>query len=537
MTKVATHFKQLVLMLVGLCWLSGCHDDFLDRTSEDTPILEEFYATEDQLISSSALLYGNSWFGFNDKASWIIGESMSGNHWADEEHAVEFFTLSVKGDNPHLSTAWASLWGVIARANTIIVNVPLQIGHDVSADVAERVIGEALFMRAAAYFYLVRLWGGVPIIEDNAAQIDDPIVPRHRVEDVYQFIINDLKRAVAVLPFSYPPEEAGRATTWSAEAMLAKVYLARAGYGRSGDRDPNDLAAAARSARRVLNQSGKFLLADYDELFRVQNENNEESLFALQWVSCRDWGSQNTHQAYFAESGAITGLEDGWGGYQGPSIDLQNAYEPNDRRKDATVMTDGAFYPELMRETGGYTYRVIRGDDDGENATFAAVKKYVIGSTADNPGVQICYMSTPLNTYVQRLSDVYLILAEALLGNRASTSDPEALNAINTVRQRAGLSRLSAISLEDILQERRIEFAYESDYWYDLVRIHYFDPHRAEDMLARQERGRRSFDYQGRWIVTSRQIAPDRGDFLLPYPTEEVNRNPLLEEAPVSYDF
>ena len=522
--------------LLTLCLLTGCHDDFLDRPPEDTATLVNFYTTDAEVRAASAVLYGSPWFDFNDKASWVIGDAMAGNHWMNDGPGAQFFVFGVNGDNELLNDAWRSLWGVVSSANAVLNNVPLRVGPAVSPDVVTQTVAEARFIRATAYFYLVRLWGAVPIIEDNDAQLDSPMVPRYRVEDVYRFIIRDLTEAARGLPPTYPASEAGRVTTWSARALLAKVYLTRSGYDQVGSRRPADLDSARVLAHQVIKQSGLSLVSDYHDLFQVANENNEESLFALQWVSCQEWGTQNTHQAYFAPDGAIAGVGDGWGSYSGPTVDLQNAYEEGDRRKKETIMTHGVVYPDLMRQAGGYTYRVDPTDQDGENATFAAVKKYVIGSTADNP-LPVCHMSTPLNTYMLRLADVYLIYAEAVLGNQTRTADPEALNALNRVRARAQLAPLSSFTLADILHERRVEFAYEADSWYDMVRLHYFDSDRAIQMLGEQERGRRVFGPEGEWVVNSLRHVPEKEDFTLPYPSGEVDQNPKLRERPEAYDF
>ena len=533
------------LLLVSV-WLliGGCHDDFLDRPPEDTITLDNFYTTDDQVRAASIILYGKPWFDFNNKASWIIGDAMAGNHWTnDRELGAQFFVFGVNGDNERLSEAWSSLWGVVGSANAVMTNVPQRSTADVSPDAIKQVVAEARFMRAAAYFYLVRLWGPVPIIENNDRQIDRPLVPRHRIEDVYQFIIRDLVEAAQCLPISYPASypslEAGRITAWSAKAMLAKVYLTRAGVGddqQGGSRRPADLDSARVLAHEIITQSGLSLVPNYQDLFQVAYENNEESLFAFQWTSCQEWGTQNTHQAYFAPDGAIAGVGDGWGGYNGPTIDLQNAYEEGDLRKDVTIMTNGTYYPQLIQRSGGYTYVVDPNDEDGENATFAAVKKYVIGSAGDNQ-VPVCFMSTPLNTYVQRLADVYLIYAEAILGNQARTSDADALDAINRIRTRAGLSPLASFTLDDVLHERRVEFAYEADYWYDIVRMHYFNPSKAIQMISEQERGIRIFGAEGEWVVSSQHFVPTQEDFTLPYPSGEVEQNPKLREDPVKYDF
>ena len=134
-------------------------------------------------------------------------------------------------------------------------------------------------------------------------------------------------------------------------------------------------------------------------------------------------------------------------------------------------MLPGEFYPELNQAGGGFTLP----ENASSQGTHAQIKKYVVGSPADNNG-KSAFQSTGMNTYIMRYSDVYLIEAEAILGasanpgvghgldTNATTSDPTALKYFNLVRQRAGLAPKDHITFRDIIKERRLEFAIEGDY-------------------------------------------------------------------------
>jgi hypothetical protein len=144
-------------------------------------------------------------------------------------------------------------------------------------------IAEAKFMRAVAYYHLAVYWGAVPIIEDNSKLIENPLLPRNIVSDVYKFAANDLTYAAQYLPNT---DEKGRVTTWSAQGMLGKVYLTMAGVGKSGgSRDQALLDSAKKYAGNVCKNSGLTLLPNYADLFKAQNNDNQESLFALQWAA------------------------------------------------------------------------------------------------------------------------------------------------------------------------------------------------------------------------------------------------------------
>ncbi|MGK7396220.1 MAG: RagB/SusD family nutrient uptake outer membrane protein [Candidatus Cyclobacteriaceae bacterium M3_2C_046] len=530
--KTFNRIKYIPIILMMLVSWS-CSEEFLDRPPEDALTIDNFYQTNEQIAAATAALYGFPWFEFNDKAFWAIGDAMAGNHYTNDGQLGEFFVFGLTQNNAHLNEAWNSLFRVVAHSNSVINNVPAKAGEEVSDATIHEAVAEAKFMRAVAYFYMVRLWGPVPIIENNSAIIFDSKVPRNEVEYVYQFIINDLTYAMENLPTE---NETGRVTRWSAEGMLAKVYLQKAGIGENSGLNQADLDMAKQYAADVIKNSGLSLMPVYADLFEVENEDNEEALFAFQWIACQDWGTQNTNQAYFAYSNQLTGTGDGWGGYVGPSIDLTLAFEQGDQRRKATIMQDGDYYPRILQAEGGYTYVQQPSDELAENAAHAAVKKYVIGTPNDNDG-NVCFMSTGLDTYVLRLADVYLTYAEAILADQASTSDPEALTYFNAVRKRAGLEEVSEITYEDIIHERRVEFAYEAKLWYDLVRWHQFDPQAAISYINNQERGTYSWDDNNERELNTFKVNVTDEDFVLPIPASELDQNPRLVEAPVPYVF
>ncbi len=523
------------IFLIFLLLASGsCNDDFLDRPPEDALVIDNFYSTPEQINASTLALYGFPWFDINDKALWSIGDAMAGNMvWGDGDIG-QFVRFSVTQNNPHLFEAWSSLYRVIAYANSVILNVGNQAPEDISADLVNRALAEGHFMRGISYFYLVRLFGPVPIIEDNSQFAFNPLIPKHRVDDVYTLIIRDLEFAEEHLEESYAGRNQGRVTTWAAKALLAKVHLTLQDYD-----------GAMAYADEVITNSGLTLLPDYADLFRTEFNNNQESLFSLQWMSCLDWGTQNSNQAYFARNSMLTGVGDGWGGGSGPSIDLQLAYEPNDKRKKPSIMSFGDHYPDLLISKGGYTYDIVN-RDEGRGPTNAHLKKYVVGTPEDNGG-EVCFMSTGINTYMIRLADAYLTYTEAAIGSKNSTTDAKAVNYFNRIRQRAGLPALETVTYMDLLKERRLEFAFESQFWYDLLRFYNRDPQAMLDYVGRQERG--TFLQKENWEgedndpdayeVNSRKYPLSVDRLFLPIPTVEVDLNPMLapEETAQPYNF
>ena len=539
--------KTLIKIYIFFLLITGlsCSKEFLDKPPEDSLTLDNYYKTDDQVNASTAALYNKPWFDFHDNAMWSIGEIYSGNMRYTWSAFGQFYVMGVTSSNNYINEAWRSLFSVVAHSNSVINNIPVKAGAAVSESLKKRVVAEARFMRATAYFYLVRIFGPVPIIENNTEIAYKSKIPRNLSEDVFKFIIMDLQYAKDYCEDSYSGTDLGRITSWAAKGMLAKVYLCRSAFNHSGGvRNQSDLDSAKFYAGDVINNSGLGLVENYEDLFKYapEYENSEESLFALQWVGCQSWSTQNTLQSKWAKNSTLTGTADGWGGGLGPTPDLQDAYESGDARRHWTIMQDGDYYPELVQSEGGYLYVVEPNDKESESGVFASIRKYLVGTPDDN-SEDVCLQSNGLNTYILRLADVYLIYAEAVLGNNASTADGNALTAYNDVRTRANLDAKSEITFDDILQERRIEFAMESSYWFDLLNLYYFNPEKAKEIINSQERGSYDWTYDNEGVQTGPRVLETYNvtvsddDFTLPIPLGDLDQNPLLLQDPVAYDF
>ena len=204
-------------------------------------------------------------------------------------------------------------------------------------------------------------------------------------------------------------------------------------------------------------------------------------------------------------------------------------------RRKATTKFHRDHYPELNQAAGGTTV-------GGTNMAF--IKKYVVGSPADNGG-KGTFMAAYINTYMLRLAEVYLIYAEAILGNSASTSDAEALKAFNAVRARAGMDAKSSLTFMDIFMEKRIELAMEGQAWYEILRWYYFDPAGAKAYVQGQDRGNYTINYvtgtnaprQYTVAYTPAHFVFNEQSIYLPFPEVEMNIARGLAEPPVPFDF
>ena len=315
-----------------------------------------------------------------------------------------------------------------------------------------------------------------------------------------------------------------------------------------GTRNEYYLDLARRAAMKVITESNFRLMEKYGDLFKIENNNCQEDMFQLQWLQgstdAIGWGANQTISTFFGWSTMVC---DGtnWGGATYCSYDLFVEYEPNDLRKHESVAWYGEYYPELNTKGGGYTYGITE-----DAATQGAnIKKYVVGTIDDN-GVSY-KQSSGINTHMLRLAEVYLNLAEAILGNNQSTSDETALYYFNALRTRAGLAPKPSISYEDLRHERRVELAFEGQYWYDLVRRAYYHQQEVVNYLNSQNRNANYYDASTHeyklpddWTGVGPGVATATvRNLKLPYPDTDVNRNPYLQSdgngnlQTVAYEF
>ncbi|MBN8651336.1 MAG: RagB/SusD family nutrient uptake outer membrane protein [Cytophagales bacterium] len=573
--------KFLVTIVVVLI-LTGCAEDFLNRPPQDALVDASFYQTDDQLLAGTADLYSAVWKDYCDQANWKIGDVRAGvlySPWATSSDIRDFTTFNVTGLSAANVSAYRAFYQVIGQANTIIHNINLYAGASVTARIKNHTIAEARFMRATAYTYLVLNYGPVPVIEDNTAYLNNPALRRNTVESVWEFIRRDYEFAAENL--SETPIQTGRLTKWSAEGMLARTYLTLAGH--SGTLNAQHLTKAKEHAERVITMSGKSLLPRYGNLFLWPYDNNNESLFELQWVFTSNndlrYKHANTMISQITPSNSIAANGDGWGGGVGATgwmlklydglynpesllIDSDTAFwsaSPGftlDQRLRETFMLPGFKYPELAAKDDSFLSagdKAVRFLPNGNNAApgdglhFAWIKKYVIGPVAG----ETAYQNYPNNVYMLRLAEMYLIYAEAtVLQNGGTTSDGQALQYFNAVHTRAGLPPFTdPLTWDEIFKERVKEFAMEGMAWYDLARRHYYDAQHVYDLINSQERGQYLVSpepwpnptgwnlYDVLWDDETDRVLAGPSNFLMPIPQVELSQAPSLREEPVPYIF
>jgi starch-binding outer membrane protein, SusD/RagB family len=558
--KIRTITGLLLAMLI----VQGCKKDFLNRPPLSAPTAGTFYANDGDVLSGTGPLYNASWGPYNGTSMEAIGDVLGGNTLTDDYNGRgAWLTFTIPQTDGSLSGAYSAFWSVIANANIVAYNIA-HAAAGASESGKNSGLAECRFMRAAAYFYLTLNWGPVPIIYDNITQLGDSSVRRNNLTDLWKFMIMDLTWAKDHLSTS--PLQPGRITKWSAEGMLARAYLVRAGLGQTGGtRNQSDLDSAKYFAADVCNNSGLALQSSYYDLFTSKVFSGtavpQECLFGLLWVPNGSYFVHNQLQSNLAYSSLITQTGDGWGGSFGASPSLMEYYlDPANKadsvRRRATFFMPGDYYPDISQATGGWHVDTalfnsgkiyVPGQSGNGGYDHAYVKKYVIGSPADNGGLG-GQQNENISTYMFRLSEVYLVYADAILGNTASTADPEALKFFNAVRTRAGVAPKSSITYADIFLEKKIEFAYEGHEWYDWKQWYYFDQTNSLAYFSNQNRGNYNISYNnGNPFITyfaqdnstpgtlTYTVTPSIAD--LPYPESELLVSPNLALPPAPFDF
>ncbi len=544
-------FKHILSVAILLA-LSACQKEFLDIEPVDRLTGDNFYRNETEIKAATASLYGFPWFDFNDKFFWVAGDGLAGDMYQTYDQEGQFFFFTFTEGNAHINSGWVGLFRVISYANSIINDMPRAAAGNVSEDIINAALGEARFIRGTAYYMLAEFWGEVPIVENSTELVtsNNLFLPKNTRSSIYEFVRRDLVFAAENLPAA---DEPGRVTKWSAMGMLAKLHVT---IGQNTGSDA-EFATAKDYASQVINNSGLGLMSNYADLFKIENNNNIESLFAMQWME-GSYALGNSRQANWARSSLITGNSEAWGGYKSVTYDFMQEVDPADKRQKAIYMAPGDHYDEINRANGGYTYNIVTRDPTDPNIVVEGVtpllnslKKYVVGSAADNDGKVSTGQATAINQYILRLADVYLLYAEAELGTKSITMDGTALGYFNAIRTRAGLSELSSLTFEDILLERRVEFGLESINWFDVKRYFYRDKNAAMAYLNGQERAHIYQRIQGddapdeNTIEGYELMAPDNpvvvneAQMFLPIPAAEVVANPMLapSEPAVDYEF
>jgi hypothetical protein len=431
-------FKILITAVLSVL-LAGCKKSFLEIPAMTALSSSVFFTSQNdfqQAINGAYAPLRGLYSG--SSGAWALGELRSDNttykYNSNDRGTIgpEFIKdFTDDSSSPVTAYKYNTDYTIIARVNQIL---DLIDAVDFDASAKNNIKGQAYFLRAFAYFDLVQYFGGVPLHLKSVTTLNETSLPLSSVDQVYAQIIADAQQAATLLP-AKATQEAGRVTSGSANTLLGNVYIVQKKWPE-----------AETALKKVTGYS---LLPNYADVFDPAKKNHAESIFEVQFKEGTDGFASNFFYTFLVqpisatEVTAVTGIPEvarTIEGYNIPTPDIIAAYEPNDLRKAASVGT-------LTASGLNYPY----------------IKKYAHAHALTN--------NTNDDWPVYRYAEVLLFLAEAT-NEQARPAD--ALSYLNQVRLRAGLGNSTAtgqLAIRDaILQERRVELAFENKRWLDLVR-------------------------------------------------------------------
>ena len=444
-------YNLIAIALLGFSF-SSC-SDFLEQNPQTDLSENDFYKTADDILSAvngaySSLqegdIYGN-WYVFGEIPSDNTRNQLSGSVTTQNE----FDQFYIDTQNSMIASFWKAAYKVINRTNTVLGRID---GIEINAELANRYKLECKFIRALMYFNLVRVYGDVPLVLKEISISESYDILREPKENVYNQIIADLKEAQG-LPVSYSTAEDGRATQGAAKALLANVYMTLHKYAEA----ETILAEIINSGRYSLleNTPGSLNIDGYKNVFSPVNHNSKEGIFEIQFLK-GGYGEGSNYANNFApeNSGTNVVAVGGTGGNNIPEMDIYNAYEEGDLRRDFSM------------SLGYYDNR-----KNNEWVESRYVCKFMDVPYQNNDASN--------NYPVIRYADVILMYAEALNQNGKTA---EACKYLNMTRRRGfgyQTTETSPVDLQTtdkaqfalmVEQERRVELAFENHRWFDLIR-------------------------------------------------------------------
>ncbi|MDP4207363.1 MAG: RagB/SusD family nutrient uptake outer membrane protein [Bacteroidota bacterium] len=452
MNKNIIHKYKLnaALLLSAFMVFTGCGNNFLEIEPQGQTEAVQFWTSSGDATKAVNAMYANLHAWNNVAFAAIAVESMGsddaekGSSAADATFMNDFDNFSASSNEGQLSDFWSGMYQSINYCNQILDNVP---NINMDAALKARYLGEAKFVRAYCYFRLVRAFGDVPLRLKVPASSAEYNIARTPKDQVWAAIEQDLTDAAAVLPKTYGSADIGRATKGAALSLHAKVAL----YLKKW----SDVLTYTNEVMTY----GYSLFPNYEQLFRVGNENCSESIFELQCALIP--GNPAASNSQYSQVQGVRGSVGGGWGFNVPTADLAAAYETGDPRRDATIIFRGETTPE------GDAIPATGDNPMYNQKSYVPFSQYVSGY---NEGCQ-------QNIRVIRYAEVLLMNAEAANETGNSTL---ALSSLEQVRARARGSNnaiLPKVTTTDqaalrlaIYNERRVELAMEFDRYFDVIR-------------------------------------------------------------------
>lgn len=546
MKKAFNYIASLVLIFS----MTGCND-FLDLKPQGAENSANYFNSAENGIYAVNGIYDmlqldegsgpdGQWMGHHH--DFFVGDIISddaekGSNDGDYGSLRELVGGNAKPSVDESKNFWIhGFWGV-SRANYTLENLP-KVTWDPA--LRDRLIGESLFLRGYFYWYLVRMYGGVPLFTTSVQPSEFGKTGRASLNECYARITEDLLGAIDLLPekSQYAASEMGRATKGAARALLARVYM----YQIGTDKDNKSTWQQVYDQTDAIIKSGEYrLMSNYAKLLETENKNLEESVFEIQFgVGATDASPGSIGTNFYNFQGNRKD-DSGWG-FNNPTIDLVKEFENGDPRLSCTV------YGETYNN--GILYGTKRKYERKEQGSDWLSRK---GALPVKPALS---KASDRNIKIIRYADVLLMHAEA--ASHLSGKEGEAIAKVNMVRQRArnssfcmgysegkmdysaGPTNTSGLLpdlkptlkgqelLEAIWHERRVELAMEQLRFYDLMRTGRFLNNMSKEKELERKAGG---DYEGLFIYEDIKLrltekcfdGPDGHKvYVLPIPQTEV---------------
>lgn len=413
------------LSIAALSLFSTSCDSFIDLEPIDYPTENTFYkdvkGLEGAVIGLYDGLQANQQYGHRFQALMEIrGDNVKDdNSGAAGGVRYQISTFTETPSNTYMVDVWSSTYSTILGANLILQSTP---EVEMSDAVRTKIEGQASFIRGLTYFNLVRLWGKVPLVTKIQTVEEARENTRDEISLIYSQIENDLKAAKA-LPQSWDAAEKGRATSLAASALLAKVYLYQKKY--------NEALIELKPLVEEIKKGSLISLVPMDKTFPNDLKTSKDILFAVQYL--RGGVGESAHQ--------------------------NNRYRNNDNGNVITL-------PQSEFENGDIRKAMVAPTGSGQRPAKFNAPSSNNETSSDFP--------------VIRCAEVMLMYAE-VLNELADTPSDEAFDALNRVRNNAGLASKTIADYPDkdtfraaVYKERRLELALECDRWFDIVRTGQF---------------------------------------------------------------
>lgn len=522
--------KHIICALILAPALASCNGWLQEETPGTTTLPDYFVTGQNAIMVANAAYtplaweYNNTYF-----SEWFIGDIASddalkgGQDVNDSGDAYDIDNFKVNINNAILLDYYRAKYQGIGRCNLALQEIPkVELDDVLTEDRRDCLMGEVRFLRALYYFQLVRVFGGVPLVDFVIDSSERWQQPRATADEVYDHIIADLTAAEGLLwnKSKYPAEDMGRVTRGAAQAMLCKVYLYMKDYAQ----------AYAWGKKFVDEQYGAeySLCPVFADNFTLAGENGPESVLEIQRMEdpTSDYGEGNG----FTRGSFTTiltrprmsslGGDSGWG-FDHPTLNLYAEFEPGDTRREAAIGVpdeESCREVEVMYLNTPYYNNKICYSEGGRFPSLSHASR------------------SPFNYILMRAADVLLLYAEAALESGHTADAKWALSEVRT-RARANADPAVAGALpefpnyrgytdtpeslrEALRHERRVELAMEGHRWFDLVRwgiaAQVMDKEtgsygKNEDEIVRAE--------MARFIAGVHE--------LFPIPSEEINLNPM----------